>query len=71
MWTTGCLGLGNLQGDFWEKIAVNRGGNGEGMKWQMPGTHPGSELSPQGWQTGLCHPPACLGRHKCVSLRVR
>lgn len=30
------------------------------MKWQMPGTHPGSELSPRGWQTGLCHPPTRL-----------
>lgn len=72
VWTTGCLGLGDLQGDFGGKIAVNRGRNGAGgMKWQMPGTRAGSELSPRGWQTGLCYPPACLRRHKCVSLRVR
>lgn len=49
---------------FFGKITVNRGGS-EGVKWWMPGICPGSEPSP--WPPL----PARLGRHNCVSLRVR
>lgn len=70
---TGCLGLGQLQHDFGGEIAVSRGkkaGRGPRGTQRRRGNTSWQRAEPTGVADGPRPPPARLGRHKCVSLRV-
>lgn len=71
--TTGCLGLVQLQRDFGGEMAVSRGGKaGRGPRGMQRrrGNTSRQRAEPTGVADGPRPPPARLGRHKCVSLRV-
>lgn len=70
---TGCLGLGQLQHDLGGETAVSRGrkaGRGPRGTQSRRRNTSWQRAEPTGVADGPRPPPARLGRHKCVSLRL-